>query len=69
MKVFKRHKLPVIKQINPKDVKYNMTTVNTIAYHISMLLKQKTLRVLIPRKKDTIFPFVFWYLYEMKHVN
>ena len=38
MKVFKRHKLPLIKQINAKDVKYNMTIVNTIAYHISMLL-------------------------------
>ena len=30
MKVFKRHKLPLIKQINAKDVKYSKTIVNTI---------------------------------------
>ena len=40
MKVFERHRLPLIKQINARDVKYNMMIGNTTVYHISMLLKQ-----------------------------
>ena len=53
MKRIKRCKLPVIKQISPGNVIYNMVTaLNNTILHISKLLRKKFLEGLITRKKN-----------------
>ena len=52
LKVVKKYKLPIIKEISPGDVTYIMVTIiNSTILHIWKLQRELTLKVFITRKK------------------